>query len=116
MLCVFLYFYVFFGGGVLELFRMGRFFCKSKDFKAFLRCSCVYFFPFVFAMITIIICIFLIFFVLFDLQRKKKICVPKGSVSFGDEDRMRKAFICKQINLTMQNHFDWSCRLLKTPP
>lgn len=33
-------------------------FCKSKDFKAFLRCSCVHFFQFAFAIKTIIICMF----------------------------------------------------------
>lgn len=89
MLCVCFYFIfmLFFRRGCTWIVLDGEFdsvFCKSKDFKAFLRCSCVHFFQFVFA-ITIIICISLIFF-LFHLQRQKKVCFPKGSMLFGVEE------------------------------
>lgn len=80
---LFMFFSAFFARGVLELFWTGNltasFFCKSKDFKAFLRCSCVHFFLFVFAIITIIICIFKKFLIC----KEKNNCVPKGSMTFG---------------------------------
>lgn len=74
-------------------------FCKSKDFKAFLRCSCVHFFPFVFAIITIIC---FCFFFIFSLAKKKKVS-QKGSMLFGVVE-IRKAFICKEI----RTNFDYA--------
>lgn len=71
----FFFIFMFFGGVYLNCFGWGNltaFFCKSKDFKAFLRCSCVHFFQFVcFAIVTIIIiCMFS--FDLFSFAKKKK--------------------------------------------
>lgn len=117
-MCLFLFFsfILCFGGGVLELFwEFDSVFCKSKDFKAFLRCSCVHFFQFVFAIITIIICIFQIFF--FICKEKKKSVFQKEACH-SELRRMRKAFVCKQIR-TKPDYAEplrWSCQLLKKPP
>lgn len=80
----FFIFYVFcsLAGVYLNCFGRGNltaFFCKSKDFKAFLRCSCVHFFLCLFFAIITIICNFFL-----DLQRKNK-CVPKGGEDENEE-------------------------------
>lgn len=108
MLCVCFYFIfmLFFWRGCTWIVLDGEFdsdFCKSKDFKAFLRCSCVHFFQFVFA-ITIIICISLFVFLNFICKDKKKSVFQKEAC-YLELRKIRKAFICK-LNLTMQNHFD----------
>lgn len=68
------------------------------------------------AIITIIICIFLIFF-FFDLQREKKSVFQKEACGC-EWRRMRKAFICKQIR-TKPDYAEplrWSCHLSEEPP
>lgn len=108
----FFIFYVFcsLAGVYLNCFGRGNltaFFCKSKDFKAFLRCSCVHFFLCLFFAIITIICNFF------------WICKEKISV-FQKEERtkMRKAFICERIR-TKPDYAEprrWSCHLLKMSP
>lgn len=90
------------------------FLCKSKDFKAFLRCSCVHFFSvvsFFFAIITVIG-----FFLnpRFTKKKKKNLCSQRKhdvwSLEWG-----RHSF----VNRTKPDYaepFSASCRLLKLPP
>lgn len=76
-------------------------FCKSKDLKAFLRCSCVHFFVFLFCYNNYYYYYYFFFF-LFFFALQRKICVPKGSMSFGVGERGRHSFV---------NRFKtWLCR------
>lgn len=81
MLRVYFYFIfmLFFLAGVylncLGRWIWQRFFCKSKDFKAFLRCSCVHFFKFVFRYNSY----YYLYFYWFA-KREEKVCFLKGSM------------------------------------
>lgn len=96
------------------------FLCKSKDFKAFLRCSCVHFFSvvllFCFAIITVIVFLFFLKNPWFTKKKKEKknLCSQRKhdvwSLEWG-----RHSF----VNRTQPDYAEpfWgSCRLLKTPP
>lgn len=85
---------LFFSRGVLELLgSWTAFFCKSIDFKAFLRCSYVHLF---------------LFLLLFFEFCKEIISFPKKEgMLFRVEGNEEGIHLYRYVlNLTMQNHFD----------
>lgn len=91
--------------GVWQLFFL-PFFCKSKDFKAFLRCSCVHFFQFFF---------FGFFFFCNNSYYYLYFIEDGGWGVFSKSEHViwswvkwgRHSFVNGfLLNLTMQNHFD----------